>query len=68
MDVAYGHAWAGHVEPPLDLPGLPAELMPGDLPMFLTDTDDRGYLDLLVNQFGGLDTADHVLVNWFIGK
>ncbi|KAG0544490.1 hypothetical protein BDA96_02G279400 [Sorghum bicolor] len=46
-------------EEPLDLPGL----RPADLPMFLTDPDDRGYLDLLVNQFGGLDTADHVLVN-----
>lgn len=73
VDVAYGHAWAGRVEPPLalgkeeplDLPGLPAGLRPGDLPTFLTDPDDRGYLDLLVNQFGGLDTADHVLVNSF---
>ncbi|XP_066399770.1 UDP-glucosyltransferase UGT13248-like [Miscanthus floridulus] len=73
VDVAYGHAWAGRVEPPLalgeeeplDLPGLPAGLRPADLPTFLTDPDDRGYLDLLVNQFGGLDTADHVLVNSF---
>jgi hypothetical protein len=73
VDVAYGHAWAGRVEPPLvlgeeeplDLPGLPAGLRPGDLPTFLTDPDDRGYLDLLVNQFGGLDTADHILVNSF---
>jgi len=73
VDVAYGHAWAGRVEPPLalgeeeplDLPGLPAGLRPADLPTFLTDPDDRGYLDLLVNQFGGLETADHVLVNSF---
>lgn len=73
VDVAYGHAWAGRVEPPLPLgeeqleplPGLPGGLRPRDLPTFLTDPDDRAYLDLLVSQFVGLDTADHVLVNSF---
>jgi pathogen-inducible salicylic acid glucosyltransferase len=73
VDVAYGHAWAGRVEPPLPLgeeqleplPGLPGGLRPCDLPTFLTDKDDRAYLDLLVSQFVDLDTADHVLVNSF---
>nr|CAB3457615.1 unnamed protein product [Digitaria exilis] len=73
VDVAYGHAWAGLLETPvvgemtpIELPGLPAGLRLGDLPTFLTDQgDDRAYLDLLVNQFSGLDTADHVLVNSF---
>lgn len=73
VDVAYGHVWAGRVEPPLPLgeeqleplPGLPGGLRPRDLPTFLTDPDDRAYLDLLVSQFVGLDTADHVLVNSF---
>ncbi|CAN6205318.1 unnamed protein product [Urochloa humidicola] len=76
VNVAYGHAWAGLVEaplfagdgdesPPLELPGLPAGLTPRDLPTFMTDPKDRAYLDLLVNQFSGLDTADQVLVNSF---
>ncbi|WVZ65588.1 hypothetical protein U9M48_014924 [Paspalum notatum var. saurae] len=74
VDVAYGHAWAGRLAPPsqlaagaapLALPGLPDGLAPRDLPTFLTDPDDRAYLELLVNQFRGLDTADHVLVNSF---
>lgn len=73
VDVAYGHVWAGRVKPPLPLgeeqleplPGLPGGLRPRDLPTFLTDPDDRAYLDLLVSQFVGLDTADHVLVNSF---
>ncbi|RCV12529.1 hypothetical protein SETIT_2G276400v2 [Setaria italica] len=66
------HAWAGLVEAPLvgdekplELPGLLAGLRLRDLPTFLTDPDDRAYLNLLVNQFAGLDTADHVLVNSF---
>ncbi|RLN07631.1 crocetin glucosyltransferase 2-like [Panicum miliaceum] len=50
---------------PLELPGLPAGLRPRDLPTFMTDPADRAYLDLLVNQFSGLDKADHVLVNSF---
>ncbi|CAL5063349.1 unnamed protein product [Urochloa decumbens] len=76
VNVAYGHsraglvdaplvAWAGGESPPLQLPGLPAGLTPRDLPTFITDPKDRAYLDLLVNQFSGLDTADHVLVNSF---
>ena len=72
VNVAYGHAWTGLAEAPLlvaggerplELPGLPAGLRPRDLPTFMTDPDDRAYLDLLVNQFSGLDEADHVLVN-----
>ncbi|KAJ1290441.1 hypothetical protein BS78_02G243500, partial [Paspalum vaginatum] len=50
---------------PLALPGLPDGLAERDLPTFLIDPDDRAYLELLVNQFRGLDTADHVLVNSF---
>ena len=74
VNVAYGHAWTGLAEAPLlvaggerplELPGLPAGLRPRDLPTFMTDPDDRAYLDLLVNQFSGLDEADHVLVNSF---
>ena len=74
VNVAYGHAGTGLVEAPLlvavgerplELPGLPAGLRPRDLPTFMTDPDDRAYLDLLVNQFSGLDEADHVLVNSF---
>ncbi|KAG2649945.1 hypothetical protein PVAP13_1NG143100 [Panicum virgatum] len=74
VNVAYGHAWtelveaplvAGGDRPPLELPGLPAGLRPRDLPTFMTDPDDRACLDLLVNQFSGLDKADHVLVNSF---
>ncbi|KAF8701128.1 hypothetical protein HU200_033789 [Digitaria exilis] len=74
VDVAYGPALAGLLDtplvgemtPPIDLPGLPGGLRLCDMPTFLTDQgDDRAYLDLLVNQFSGLDTADHVLVNSF---
>ncbi|OEL22039.1 UDP-glycosyltransferase 74F2 [Dichanthelium oligosanthes] len=73
VDVVYGHARAGLVEAPLvsgeplQLPGLPAGLKLCDLPTFLTHSDDssRAYVDLLANQFSGLDTADHVLVNSF---
>ena len=74
VNVVYGHASTGLVEAPLlvavgerplELPGLPAGLKPRDLPTFMTDPDDRAYLDLLVNQFSGLDKADHVLVNSF---
>ncbi|CAN6208676.1 unnamed protein product [Urochloa humidicola] len=72
VDVAYAHAFAGRIRPPLasgepvDLPGLPAEFGPGDMPSFLAEPSDYPtYLDLLVNQFDGLDAADHVLVNSF---
>ncbi|KAL6656339.1 hypothetical protein ACP70R_007165 [Stipagrostis hirtigluma subsp. patula] len=76
VDVAYAHAWAGHAVPPLagdeettpavELPGLPAGLRRRDLPTFLVEPDDcPAYLDLVVNQFRGLDTADHVFVNSF---
>ncbi|KAL6845968.1 hypothetical protein ACP4OV_023416 [Aristida adscensionis] len=73
VDVAYGHAWAGRlVRPPLaaggeplELPGLPSGLTPRDMLTFLADPDDGAYLDLLVSQFRGLDTADHVFVNSF---
>ncbi|CAL5082387.1 unnamed protein product [Urochloa decumbens] len=79
VNVTYGHARAGLVDatlvtwaggdggerPLLELPGLPAGLTPRDLPTFITDPKDREYLDLLVNQFRGLETADHVLVNSF---
>ncbi|RLM87213.1 UDP-glycosyltransferase 74F2-like [Panicum miliaceum] len=75
VDVAYAHAFAGRIRPPLtdgetvadELPGLPAGLRPGDLPSFLAEptSDYPAYLDLPVNQFDGLDTADHVLVNSF---
>ncbi|RLN36393.1 UDP-glycosyltransferase 74F2-like [Panicum miliaceum] len=74
VDVAYAHAFAGRIRPPLadgetvadELPGLPAGLRPADLPSFLAEPSDcPAYLDLLVNQFDGLDTADHVLVNSF---
>jgi hypothetical protein len=72
VDVAYAHAFAGRIRPPLapgepvDLPGLPAGLMPSDMPSFLADPSDYpAYLDLLANQFYGLDAADHVLVNSF---
>ncbi|CAL5087319.1 unnamed protein product [Urochloa decumbens] len=72
VDVAYAHAFAGRIRPPLageepvDLPGLPAGFVPGDMPSFLADPSVYpAYLDLLVNQFNGLDAADHVLVNSF---
>ncbi|TKW34163.1 hypothetical protein SEVIR_2G286400v4 [Setaria viridis] len=72
VDVAYAHTFAGRIRPPLaggepvELPGLPAGLMPGDMPSFLAEPSDYpAYLDLLTNQFNGLDAADHVLINSF---
>ncbi|TVU08900.1 hypothetical protein EJB05_42327, partial [Eragrostis curvula] len=72
VDVAYSHAWSGSVKPPLagelevQVPGLPAGLGPRDLATFLVEPDEcPAYLDLVVNQFKGLDAADHVLVNSF---
>jgi hypothetical protein len=72
-NLAYVHARDGRMTPPVlgeaplaELPGLPAGLRPDDLPTFLTEASDcPAYLDLLFNQFQGLDTADHVLVNSF---
>jgi pathogen-inducible salicylic acid glucosyltransferase len=70
VDVAYAHTWTGRVKPPLladdgpvEMPGLPAELRSRDLPTFLVEAGDC--LDLVVNQFKDLDTADQVLVNSF---
>nr|CAB3453965.1 unnamed protein product [Digitaria exilis] len=72
VDVAYAHAFTGTIRPPIveeqgpvELPGLPAGLRPGDLPSFLAVPDCPAYLDMLVNQFNGLDAADQVLVNSF---
>jgi hypothetical protein len=72
VDVVYAHARAGRVRPPLvgdepvELPGLSVALRPVDMPSFLADPSGYpSYLDLLLNQFDGLHTADHVLVNSF---
>ncbi|KAL6845967.1 hypothetical protein ACP4OV_023415 [Aristida adscensionis] len=74
VDVAYAHAWTGRMALPpaageektVELPGLPAGLRPGDLPSFLANPSDYpGYLSLVLYQFKGLDTGDHVLVNSF---
>ncbi|KAJ1290439.1 hypothetical protein BS78_02G243300 [Paspalum vaginatum] len=73
VDILYAHAWAGRVPPPplrpevvRDLPGLSSQLEVSDLPTFLTDANfPPSFRELLVNQFLGLDTADHVLVNSF---
>ncbi|KQJ91066.1 UDP-glucosyltransferase UGT13248 [Brachypodium distachyon] len=74
VDLAYAHAQAGRMHVPvlgigeetLELPGLPAGLKRADLPTFLTDPSDcPAYLDLLLKQFVGLDSVDHVLVNSF---
>lgn len=48
------------------LAGLSTQLEVGDMPTFLGDTRfPPCFRELLVNQFLGLDTADHVLVNSF---
>ncbi|EER99196.1 UDP-glycosyltransferase 74E2 [Sorghum bicolor] len=81
VDILYAHAWTGRVPPPpllrpkeeeeeeevlRDLPGLSTQLEVGDVPTFLADTSyPPCFRELLVNQFLGLDTADHVLVNSF---
>ncbi|KAL6846763.1 hypothetical protein ACP4OV_024211 [Aristida adscensionis] len=75
VDVLYTHARDGRLPfppPPaalLGLPGLPAaphRLEPADLPTFLADVNrPLCLLGLLMDQFTGLDTADHVLVNSF---
>ncbi|TKW34161.1 hypothetical protein SEVIR_2G286200v4 [Setaria viridis] len=74
VDILYAHAWAGRLPPPpllrpeeiRGLDGLSCELEMSDMPTFLTDTSYHpSFRELLVNQFMGLDTADHVLVNSF---
>ncbi|CAL5063353.1 unnamed protein product [Urochloa decumbens] len=77
VDIVYAHAWAGRVPPPAAaalrpgeevwaLDGLSCQLEMSDMPTFLTDTSyDPCFRELLMNQFLGLDTADHVLVNSF---
>ncbi|CAN6175038.1 unnamed protein product [Urochloa humidicola] len=76
VNVAYAHAFTGRIRPtvvagdgeePLELlPGMPAGIVPGDLPSFLVEPSEYpAYLDMFVNQFDGLDAADHVLVNSF---
>jgi pathogen-inducible salicylic acid glucosyltransferase len=70
VDILYAHAWAGRVPPPplrpeevRDLPGLSTQLEVGDMPTFLVDIRyPPCFRELLLNQFLGLDTADHVLV------
>lgn len=72
VDVVYTHARAGRValpvrEGPLELPGLPCPLEVDDVPTFLVDTDEHhpSMRGLLMDQFVGLETVDHVLVNSF---
>ena len=74
VDILYAHAWAGRVPPPpllraedvRGLGGLSCRLEMGDLPTFLTDASyPPSFRELLVNQFLGLDDAEHVLVNSF---
>ncbi|XP_066394681.1 UDP-glucosyltransferase UGT13248-like [Miscanthus floridulus] len=75
VDIVYAHAWAGRVPPPpllrpeevlRDLPGLSTQLEVGDVPTFFADIRyPPCFRELLLNQFLGLDTADHVLVNSF---
>ncbi|CAL5073296.1 unnamed protein product [Urochloa decumbens] len=75
VDVLYTHLRAGRIpapplireeELPTELDGLPARLELADLPTFMVDKNrPPGLLELLMNQFEGLDTVDHVLVNSF---
>ncbi|CAN6218387.1 unnamed protein product [Urochloa humidicola] len=75
VDVLYTHLRAGRIPPPpvrvaedlpTELAGLPARLELADLPTFMVDENrPQGLLELLMNQFEGLDTVDHVLVNSF---
>ncbi|NP_001150551.2 indole-3-acetate beta-glucosyltransferase [Zea mays] len=77
VDIVYAHAWAGRVPVPplplrpeeargLALAGLSTQLEVDDMPTFLGDTRfPPCFRELLMNQFLGLDTADHVLVNSF---
>jgi pathogen-inducible salicylic acid glucosyltransferase len=66
----YVHAWAGRIPPPpevlSEVAGLPAHFEVADLPTFLVDTNYApSFRELLMNQFLGLDTADHMLVTSF---
>jgi len=73
--VLYTHLRAGRIPaPPVraeELPpelagGLPSQLELTDLPTFMVDKNrPPGLLELLMNQFVGLDTVDQVLVNSF---
>jgi pathogen-inducible salicylic acid glucosyltransferase len=74
VDVLYTHLRAGRIptppvreaELPPELDGLPSQLELSDLPTFMVDKNrPPGLLELLMNQFVGLDTVDHVLVNSF---
>ncbi|CAN6198560.1 unnamed protein product [Urochloa humidicola] len=74
VDILYAHAWAGRLPPPpalrpediLGLDGLSCQLEMSDMPTFMTDESyDPCFRELLVNQFQGLDTAEHVLINSF---
>ncbi|RCV12523.1 hypothetical protein SETIT_2G275800v2 [Setaria italica] len=74
VDILYVHAWAGRLPPPpllqpeviRGLDRLSCQLEMSDMPTFLADTSYHpSFRKLLVNQFLGLDTADHVLVNSF---
>ncbi|OEL22033.1 UDP-glycosyltransferase 74E2 [Dichanthelium oligosanthes] len=74
VDVLYTHLRAGRIpQPPVreeelppELAGLPSQLELTDLPTFMVDKNrPPGLLELLMNQFVGLDTVDHVLVNSF---
>ncbi|XP_052167340.1 UDP-glucosyltransferase UGT13248-like [Oryza glaberrima] len=74
VNAAYESVFTGRVElplaadgeEPLRLPGISVGLTLDDVPTFMANTEDSpAYLDLLVNQFKGLDMADHVLVNSF---
>ncbi|XP_062199381.1 UDP-glucosyltransferase UGT13248-like [Phragmites australis] len=73
VDALYAHAWAGRIPPPPlrpgefpELAGLPSKLELTDMPTFLADTNyPPCFRELLVNQFLGLDTVDHVLINSF---
>uniref|UniRef100_A0ACD5YDN3 Uncharacterized protein n=1 Tax=Avena sativa TaxID=4498 RepID=A0ACD5YDN3_AVESA len=74
VDVVYTHARAGRVpvpmgygDGPLELAGIPTRLAVADVPAFLTEAgaDRTALRNMLMNQFAGLDTVDHVLVNSF---
>ncbi|TVU08895.1 hypothetical protein EJB05_42322, partial [Eragrostis curvula] len=73
VDLMFAHAWAGRIPPPPvrpeevpELDGLPSQLELADLPTFLVDTNyPPCFRNLLTNQFLGLDTVEHVLVNSF---
>ncbi|XP_039123091.1 UDP-glycosyltransferase 74F2-like isoform X1 [Dioscorea cayenensis subsp. rotundata] len=70
VDAVLGHVYKGRVslpwtEPELLLDGLPG-LGPNDLPSFLSDPVDGpypAYLQLVLNQFLGLEKADEVFIN-----